>query len=343
MNASYAPGATELVPAKSGTDYRWRWMAGFALVVLAGLFLAPVVLSTFYLGLLMSTALLGMAALGIGFLMHQCGLVMFGVAAFIGLPAYLVGIATVTWGWSTTGAVVFGLLASTLFAFLVGLLVVRARPLPFAMLTLALAQMLKSISTLHPLRPYTNGGDGLTIAFNGSFLGLDAGQLAAPETFWPVVWLTLCAAVLIAWLAARSRFGQVLRAIKVNEERMRFCGFGTNLPRLAAFTLACFIVSLSGVLIALNAAFVSPELLDFTTSGNALVSMLVGGASSVFGPVLGAFLYTWGQDVFGSTGHLELLTGAGVVLVIWLFPQGLQGFVRESLQRITGLRRKGAN
>lgn len=342
MNASHVLPATGLAPAQADTACRWRWTAGFAIVVLAGLFLAPAVLSTFYLGLLVRSALLGMAALGIGFLMCQCGLVMFGVAAFIGLPAYLVGIAAVSWGWGTAGAVVFGLAASTLFAFGVGLLMVRARPLPFAMLTLALAQMLKSVSTLQPLRPYTGGSDGLTITFNGSFLGLDASQLAAPQTFWPVVWLALCAAVLIAWLAARSRFGQVLRAIQSNEERMRFCGFGTYLPRLAAFTLACFIVSLSGVLIALNTAFASPELLDFGTGGNALVSMLVGGASSVLGPVLGALLYTWGQDVFGTTGHLELLTGAGVVLVIWLFPQGLLGFVRQSLKRLAGLGPKGA-
>jgi branched-chain amino acid transport system permease protein len=267
---------------------------------------------------------------------------MFGVAAFIGLPAYLVGIAAVSWGWGTGASMVFALAASTLFALVVGMLVVRARPLPFAMLTLALAQMLKSVSTLQPLRPYTGGGDGLTITFNGPVLGLDAGAMATAHGFWPVVWLALCASVLIAWAAANSRFGRVLRAITANEERMRFCGFGTWLPRLAAFMLACFIVSLSGVLISLNSAFVSPEMLDIGTGGNVLVSMLVGGASSVAGPVLGALLYTWGQDIFGTTGHLELLTGAGVVLVIWLFPRGLVGFLRRGWERVERAVRKGS-
>jgi branched-chain amino acid transport system permease protein len=96
------------------------------------------------------------------------------------------------------------------------------------------------------------------------------------------------------------------------------------------------------VLISLNSAFVSPEMLDIGTGGNVLVSMLVGGASSVAGPVLGALLYTWGQDIFGTTGHLELLTGAGVVLVIWLFPRGLVGFLRRGWERVERAVRKGS-
>ena len=339
MISSSVVTQTDTAAAPAATR-RWRWTAFLALVVLAGLFLVPLVTTPFYLGLLMRGALLGIAALGLGFLMYQCGMVMFGVAAFIGLPAYLLGIAVMSWGWGTGASVAFALLGSTLFALVVGVLVVRARPLPFAMLTLALGQMMKSIATLQPVRPYTGGDDGLIISFNGSFLGLEPQALATAHDFWPLVWLVLCGSMLLAWVAANSRFGRVLRAITANEERMRFCGFSTWLPRLAGFTLACFIVSLSGVLIALNAAFVSPELLDIATGGNVLVSMLVGGASSVAGPVLGGLLYTWGQDIFGTTGHLELLTGTGVVLVLWLFPQGLIGFVRQGWQRMERVVRK---
>lgn len=345
MNAISMLASTVVTETETGVapvaTRRWRRTAFFAFVVLAGLFLVPWVATPFYLGLLVRGALLGIAALGLGFLMYQCGMVMFGVAAFIGLPAYLVGIAVMSWGWGTGASVAFALLASTLFALVVGALVVRARPLPFAMLTLALAQMMKSVSTLQPMHPYTGGGDGLIITFNGTFLGLEPQALATAHDFWPLVWLALCGSMLLAWAAANSRYGRVLRAITANEERMRFCGFSTWLPRLAGFTLACFIVSLSGVLIALNAAFVSPEMLDIATGGNVLVSMLVGGASSVVGPVLGALLYTWGQDIFGTTGHLELLTGAGVVLVLWFFPQGLIGFVRQGWERMERVVRKG--
>jgi branched-chain amino acid transport system permease protein len=314
-----------------------RWHGAWIALVLAGLSVPMLLTSTFYLGLLINGMILGVAALGIGFLMHQCGLVMFGVAAFIGLPAYLVGIASMRLGMGLNAAVLFALVASTLFAALVGALVVRARPLPFAMLTLALAQMLKSASTLNVMRPITAGEDGLAMTFNGSFLGLAQSQLAKAAAFWPVAWLALCAMLTLAWLAANSRFGQVLRATQANEERMRFSGFDTYRPRLAAFVLASFIISVSGVLTALNSAFASPELLDFATGGHPLVAMLVGGAATVGGPLFGALLYTWGQDAFGATGYLELLTGVAVVLMISAFPQGAMGFVLQIWRRLRGL------
>jgi branched-chain amino acid transport system permease protein len=313
----------------------WRLLIA-AVIVIAGLYLPSVLTHTFYLGLLIQGIVLGIAALGIGFLMHQCGLVMFGVAAFIGAPAYLFGIGLLQWGLGTGAAVLAALLATTLFALLVGSLVVRARPLPFSMLTLALAQMLKSVSTLKIMRPLTGGEDGLAMSFNGSFLGLTQNELAKPVYFWPVAWLALCGALLLVWFVSRSRLGQVLRAIKANEERMRFSGFNTYWPRLIAFTLACFMVSLSGVLIALNTAFASPELLDFATGGHALTAMLVGGGTTVGGPLFGALLYSWGQDAFGATGHLELLTGIAVVVVLVAFPQGAMGFLIQGWHRLRG-------
>jgi branched-chain amino acid transport system permease protein len=328
------PSAAPSLLARKGL---WIWIAA----IVAGLFVPKLLSSTFYLGLLINGMILGVAATGIGFLMHQCGLVMFGVAAFIGLPAYLVGIASANLGLGLNTAVLFALAGSTLFALLVGALVVRARPLPFAMLTLALAQMLKQAATLRVMRPVTGGEDGLAMTFAGTFLGLGQSQLAKASAFWPVAWIALCAVLTLVWLAAHSRFGQVLRATQANEERMRFSGFDTYWPRLGAFVLASFIVSVSGVLIALNSAFASPELLDFATGGHALVAMLVGGATAVGGPLLGSLLYTWGQDAFGATGHLELLTGIAVVVVIAAFPKGASGFVMELWRRLRSRRKSG--
>ncbi len=321
----------------------WAWLA----VVVAGVFVPMVLTSTYHLGLLINGLLLGIAAIGIGFLMHQCGFVMFGVAAFIGLPGYLLGIASNHLGLNLHVAVVFALVGSVLFALAAGALVVRARPLPFAMLTLALAQMLRSASMLQVLREVTGGDDGLTMRFNGSFFGLTQVALGKAASFWPLAWLALCAVAAISWMAARSRFGQILRATQANEERMRFSGFDTYWPRLAAFVLASFMVSIAGVLMALNAAYVSPEALDFATGGHSLVAMLIGGAATVFGPLLGAVLYTWGQDAFGATGFLELLTGLAVVLMISAFPKGAMGFLIGLWQRLRQrlpqrLRRRGA-
>lgn len=317
----------------------WLWVV----LVVAGLFVPMVLTSSFYLGMLINGLTLGIAAIGIGFLMYQCGLVMFGVAAFIGLPAYLLGIGSMHLGLSVNVAVLLALLGSAAFAAIVGALVVRARPLPFAMLTLALAQMLRSTATLQVMRPLTGGDDGLTMTFDGTFVGLTQSQLANAAGFWPLAWLALCGSLTVVWVATHSRFGRVLRATQANEERMRFSGFDTYLPRLVAFIVASFIVAVSGVLIGLNSAFASPELLDFATGGRPLVAMLVGGASTVAGPLLGALLYTWGQDAFGATGHLELLTGIAVVTVIVAFPIGASGFLVQLARRLRGAARKGGD
>jgi len=315
----------------------WLWVV----VVVAGLFVPAVLTSSFYLGMLINGVTLGIAAIGIGFLMYQCGLVMFGVAAFIGLPAYLLGIGSMHLGLGVTVSVLFALVGSAAFAAVVGALAVRARPLPFAMLTLALAQMLKSTATLQGMRPLTGGDDGLTMTFSGTFFGFTQSQLANGVTFWPLAWLALCGVLTVVWLAAHSRFGRVLRATQANEERMRFSGFDTYLPRLVAFVMASFIIAVSGVLIGLNSAFASPELLDFATGGRPLVAMLVGGASTIAGPLLGALLYTWGQDAFGATGHLELLTGIAVVVVIAAFPTGASGFVMQLARRVRAAAGRG--
>lgn len=306
-----------------------------AVLVVVGLFVPTVFKNTFYLGLMINAIVLGIAAVAIGFLAHQSGLMMFGAAAFTGSATYLFAIAVTRFHWDVMAAAAFALLACTLLSALIGALVVRARPLPFAMLTLALAQMLRSLVMVTEFRPVTGGDDGLALNFAGSFFGLGQAQLAKPETFWPVAWLALCGVMLLAWAVGRSRAGRVLRAIRANEERMRFSGFNTYAPRVLAFTLAGFIAAVSGLLTALNTAFASPELLDFATGGNALVATLVGGIGTVSGPVLGALLFVIGQDQFGGTGHLELLTGLGVVLVIVAFPEGAMGFIRNSISKFS--------
>jgi branched-chain amino acid transport system permease protein len=307
-----------------------------AALVVAGLFAPAVIRSPFYLGMMVNAIVLATAAVSIGFLAHQSGLMMFGCAAFTGGATYLYAIAITQFGWDVMAASVFTLVASTALSALVGALIVRARPLPFAMLTLALAQMLRSIVLITDFRPVTGGDDGLALSFTGAFFGATQSQLSKPEGFWPVAWLALCGVMLLAWAVGRSRVGRVLRAIRANEERMRFSGFDTYTPRVLAFALAGFIAAVSGLLTGLYTAFASPELLDFTTGGNSLVSALIGGVATVGGPVLGAALFVVGQDQFGETGNLELLTGVGVVLVIFAFPEGAMGFLRDGAARLSG-------
>ena len=319
--------------ARSASVYR-TVVVGAALTAVG--LLAPMAIhSTYYLGLLINAILLAISAVSIGFLAHQSGLMMFGAAAFTGSATYLYAIAITQFGWNVMAASAFTLSASTGLSAAIGALIVRARPLPFAMLTLALAQMLRSFVLITDFRPITGGDDGLALSYEGAFFGFSQAQISKPEGFWPVAWLALCGVMALAWAVGRSPAGQVLRAIKANEERMRFSGFDTYWPRVMAFTLAAFMAAVAGLLTGLYTAFASPELLDFSTGGNALVSTLIGGVGTVGGPALGALLYVLGQDQFGATGNLELLTGLGVVLVIYVFPEGVMGFLRGGLARLS--------
>jgi branched-chain amino acid transport system permease protein len=206
------------------------------------------------------------------------------------------------------------------FSILLGFLVVRAGHLQFAMITLAMAQMLRQLVQLTSLRGITGGDDGITLAFNGSFLGLTASQLADPVAFWPIAWSALCLVVLVTAWAARSRLGILLRAIQDNEERMRFSGYDTLVPRMIAFVLASLVASVSGMLTALHIGYTSPELLDFSTGGHMLTAALIGGVSTTIGPAAGGVLFGLANDLFSASGYLELLTGIVIILAIAVFP-----------------------
>lgn len=301
---------------------------GAVLTVIAlGLFVPAIVTDSFFLGLLVNWTILAIAGISVGFLANQCGMVMFGVAGLTGGASYLFAIAVTFFGWSSNVAAATAVLGTTGIATFLGLLIVRAPPLAFAMLTLALAQMLRQAVLITDFRPVTGGDDGLGVNLNGTLLGLGPRQLANPSTFWVISWLSMCGSLLLLWCVNRSRFGKILRAIKLNEERMRFCGFDTFGPRLVAFALGSFIASIAGLLAAINAKFVSPELLDFTTGADALVATMIGGVSSIFGPVLGSFVFVLGRDQFGASGHLELFTGLALVVLLFVFPNGLMGLL----------------
>lgn len=314
---------------------RFGWTAAFLLLVFgAGYFVPFAVRSPFYQGLANDGLILGVLALAASFLMHQCSLVMFGIAVFYGGPAYLFAIASNRWEWGPDAAALFALIGTTIAAAAIGAIVVRAKPLAFAMLTLAIGQMLRQLVLLPDLRPITGGEDGLTVSLDSPFLGFSQSDLSTPSTFWPVAWTASCAIVLVVWLVVHSHLGRVLRATRDNEERMRFSGYNTYLPRLAAFTIAGFVAAAGGVLHMLSSGFASPELLDFSLAGNILVSGLVGGGAGVIGPIFGGLVFTLGLDQFAAQGHLQLFTGIAVVLIITALPQGAEGFLRSAVQRL---------
>ena len=308
-----------------------------AVVLAAGLAVPYIVLDRFYISVLFDGLVLAMLALSVGFLARHLGLISLGHTAFFGGAAYFVGIGVTHWGWSPLPAALAGLAGGTILALLMGLLVVKATGMGFLMLTLALGQALYQLSIQRVAIPYTGAFDGLQITFgaDATFLGLSVAQMMNGALFWPVVWSVLVLSTFGLWTIGRSRFGTILEGIRENEERMRFSGFNTYWPRVLAFTISGVVASAGGVLFALNAAYVSPEVLSFLKAGDALIAAIIGGLGVLLGPVLGALLYIVAQSQLNQSGNLYLYMGILLVLVLMFLPGGILGGLSSLRRRLT--------
>ena len=307
-----------------------------AVVLAAGFAVPYIVLDRFYISTLFDGLVLAMLALSIGFLARHLGLISLGHTAFYGSAAYLVGISATHWGWSPVMAALFGLAGGTVLALLMALLVVRSSGMGFLMLTLAFGQALYQLSIQQVAIPYTGAFDGLQISYgsNASFLGLSVSRMMNAALFWPVVWTALVLCTVGLWIVGRSKFGTILEGIRENEERMRFSGYNTYWPRVLAFTISGLVASLAGVMFALNAAYVSPEVLSFLKAGDSLIAAIIGGLGVLLGPVLGAMLYIVAQSQLNQSGNLHLYMGALLVIVLMFLPGGILGGLSSLRRRV---------
>jgi branched-chain amino acid transport system permease protein len=317
-----------------GAGTRVLAVAAGALIFAIGAVAPPHFMSEFVLRLGNGGLLLGILALSVAFLMSQAGLVALGAASVYGGVGYLFAVAMSEWGLSPAGALVASIVIVTLYATILGALIIRTTPLAFMMLTLAAGEMISHSVMLEGLRDYTSGADGLVVSFNGTLFGLQAADFANPVVFWPVVWSAAWVAGIAVWAVRRSRLGGVLRAIRGNEERMRFSGFDTYLPRLIAFIFVNVIAGFCGILHVLNSGFVSPESLGLGVSTNTLVAALIGGTASSTGPIVGGLIFVFAQDQFGARGFTQLLTGLAIVVFIVLFPSGVVGALGALARRV---------
>jgi branched-chain amino acid transport system permease protein len=155
-----------------------------------------------------------------------------------------------------------------------------------------------------------------------------------------VSWTALVATMVVLTLVLRSRFGAITEAVRDNEERARFIGIRTLLPRAGVYALSACITAIAGVLSALNTGFVSPESMHWSLSGVALMMVVVGGTRVLWGPALGAAAYFLAKDVLGDHAqHWMAIFGTALIVVIVFAPQGLSGL----LVRIVAPRSAGGN
>jgi branched-chain amino acid transport system permease protein len=292
--------------------------------VLALLAAFPLAGAGFYADLVTKVMILAIFAMSLDLLVGYTGLVSFGHAAFFGVGAYALALATPKYEaaslWLTLPAAV---LAAGLAACAVGLFVLRVRGVYFIMVTLAFAQMFYFV--VHDT-DLGRGSDGISMNFKptADLAGIRLLDLANPTHVYYVVLAGLVAVFAFLRTLLRSPLGRALQGIHVNEHRMLSLGFPVFRYKLASFTIAGALGGLAGYLSALQFGFVNPELLSWHQSGNVLLMLILGGLGSLRGAVVGAFAFVLLQEAFQAvTGHWQLLFGATILLVVTFLPGGL--------------------
>ena len=294
------------------------------LVLLAAVPLAAALLDQpFYLDLVRRIMIFAIAALSLNLILGYGGMISFGHAAYLGVGAYAVGVLAhygINNGY-LQWALAIG--ASALVALAIGAVSIRTSGVYFIMITLAFTQMLYYLGI--SIEEY-GGDDGMRLQVKSQFPGLI--DLNDANAFYYLVLAILVLALFLGQRLVDSRFGMVIRAAKSNEVRTRSIGFSPYPYRLAAFVIAGAVCGLAGALLVNHTAYLTPEFMNWTRSGELMFMVILGGMESIAGPVLGAFALLLLEDALsGWTQHWQLVLGPLLVLSVLFLKRGLAGLV----------------
>jgi len=251
---------------------------------------------------------------------------------FLGMAGYVAAHAAKVWGLPPELAILAGAAASTLLGILAGLLAIRRQGIYFAMITLALAQMVYFFCLQ---APFTGGEDGIQSVPRGRFLGfLD---LSNTLVLYYVVLAIFTAGFLLIYRIVHSPFGQVLKAIKENEPRAISLGYHVDRYKLAAFVLSAGLAGLAGATKAIVFQLASLTDVHWSMSGEVVLMTLLGGMGTIFGPVVGAFAIITMENYLAELGSWFTITqGAIFVVCVLAFRRGLLGELEAWLRRRRG-------
>ena len=300
------------------------WIA-FAVMVLA-FALAPLAV---YPVFLMKVLCFALFACAFNLLIGYVGLLSFGHAAFFGSAGYVTGHAAKVWGFPPELAILTGMAAAAVLGLAVGALAIRRQGIYFAMITLALAQMVYFFCLQ---APFTGGEDGIQAIPRGHLFGfLDLGHMMT--LYWVVLAIFLTGFLLI-YRTIHSPFGQVLKAIRENEPRAVSLGYDTDRYKLAAFVLSATLAGLAGGTKALVFQLASLTDVHWSMSGEVVLMALLGGLGTVFGPVAGAVVIVSLQNYLAQLGAWVTVVQGGIfVLCVLTFRRGIVGELGRVLRR----------
>jgi|tagenome__1003787_1003787.scaffolds.fasta_scaffold20794100_2 branched-chain amino acid transport system permease protein len=295
----------------------------------AGLLIALALPWLIYPPVAMDIACWALFAAALDLLLGFTGLLSFGHAAFWGGSAYLTGLIALHAGAPFPVAVLGGMAGAVLLAVPIGYLSVRLRGIYFAMVTLAFAQMIYFI--VNQWRDVTGGENGLQ-GVPRELFGLD---LSDPFVFYYVALPLVLFGFLVAWRIVHSPFGRVLISIRDNPARAQALGYPVERYKLLAFVLSAALSGLAGGLFAISHGFASLQDVYWTTSGQVVMMVVLGGIGTLWGGAIGAGLVVELNDYLSTAGFQEvgIVTGSIFVIVVLVFRRGIWGTARHLLIR----------
>jgi branched-chain amino acid transport system permease protein len=257
------------------------------------------------------------------------GLLSFGHAMFLGTAGYVTGHALKVWGLPPELGIIAGTAAAAALGVVTGLIAIRRQGIYFAMITLALAQLMYFV---YLQAPFTHGEDGIQGIPQGHLFGFI--NLSNPTTLYFVVLAGFLFGFLTIYRAINSPFGEVLKAIRENEPRAISLGYRTDHYKLLAFVLSATLAGFAGslkVFVAQNASLTD---VHWTMSGEIVLMTLVGGLGTVFGPVVGAFVIIAMQQYLAGFGQwVTVIQGAIFVICVLTFRRGVVGEIAHYFKR----------
>ena len=285
--------------------------------------------STALIDLVIRVAAFGLFATSLNLLVGYAGMVSFGHGMFFGLGAYGFGLCMQKLGTSIPTALMLALLVNAVVAVVVGVISIRLKEIYFSFITLALQMLLYSV--IIAWVPLTGGDQGLQGGIpRPAFLGIRLDQIGHLYAFCSVL---LVVGLLIMRHIVESTFGYTLRLIRDNTERATFLGINVFRVKLIAFVIAGVFAGLGGIIMSLFVSGAYPEFANWTTSGEGIFMIMLGGVSTFLGPVAGTLLLLLLNDVVSRrTEHHGLALGIVILLFTLGLRKGITDFIADKLR-----------
>jgi branched-chain amino acid transport system permease protein len=296
--------------------------------LIAILLVAPLAI---YPVFLMKVLCFALFALAFNLLIGYVGLLSFGHAMFFGFAAYVSAYTVKAWGWPTEIGILAGMGVAAILGLIAGLIAIRRQGIYFAMVTLALAQMVFFFCLQ---AKFTGGEDGIQAVPRRPVLGFI--DITSDIHFYYLVLAIFAAGFLIIYRTIHSPFGQVLKAIRENEPRAISLGYHVDRYKLLAFVLSATLAGLAGATKAIVFQLASLTDVTWQMSGEVVLMTLVGGMGTVFGPIAGAAVIITMQNYLAGFGEWVLvIQGVIFVITVLLFRRGIVGEIAALATRLT--------